>query len=633
MKKAAIYFISVLLGLTTIFYPFFVNAAIDIYYDWTYSIGGTGDEEIRDIVIDSSGNVYVVGYFEGTVDFNPTAGTDSHASTGGKDIFLTKINSDGGYGYTYSIGNTGTEDGIGVAVDDSDNVFITGQYSLTVDFNPTGGTDNHTSTGGQDIFLTKINSDGSYGYTYTMGGNSIDSPSEIILDSLNNIYVSGSYYGTVDFNPTGGIDNHISNGESDSFLTKINSNQTYGYTYTVGGSNFDGGSGVDCDSSNNVYISGYFTGLNIDLDPTAGTDNHTSNGNRDVFYTKINSNGTYGYSYSFGGNSADSSSSIVLDSSDNIYVTGAFLNTVDFDPTAGTDNHTSNGSADFFVLKINSDDSFNFAYTFGGTSGDYCYKAEIDSHGNIYLVGGYQGTADFDPTAGTDNHTAVAFYDAYLVRIEADESYGGMYNFGGDDTDIAYATAVNGSGSFYIGGYFMETADFDPGTGTENHTSNGGYDIFLSKYSIDSVPPTVSVNLNEGQVISGSYQIETHAEDARSGMQKVEFYIDESFQSEDYNNPIYDYEWDTIGLADGSYRVDVLAYDNQNNIAQVTYNVLVANGSSQIPVASELPQTGSDRGDWRYTAFLIDPSLVPDGLLAGLGAGFIAWAIVRVAKS
>jgi hypothetical protein len=157
MKKNYILFFKILLGLIIIIYPFFAEAAIDIYYDWTYSIGGTGDEEIRDIVIDSSGNVYFVGYFEGTVDFDPTDGIDNHASTGNKDIFLTMINSDGDYGYTYSIGDTGEDDGISVAVDDSDNVFIAGQYALTVDFDPTGETDDHTSTGGQDIFLTKIN--------------------------------------------------------------------------------------------------------------------------------------------------------------------------------------------------------------------------------------------------------------------------------------------------------------------------------------------------------------------------------------------------------------------------------------------------------------------------------------------
>jgi len=583
MKKITHHFLKIILGLLIIFYPLSANATIDIYYDWTYTIGGSGEDQVFDIVIDSSKNVYFVGYFNGTVDFNPTDGVDNHTSAGNKDIFLTKINSDGSYGYTYSIGSTGADNAIAVAIDSSDNVFLTGQYSLTVNFDPTGGTDNHTSNGGQDIFLTKINSNATYGYTYTMGGNSIDSPSEIILDSLNNIFISGYFYETVDFDPTGGTDNHISNGENDSFLTKINSDTTYGYTYTVGGSNFDGGSGVDYDSSNNIYMSGYFTGLNIDLDPTGGTDNHTSNGNRDIFYTRINSDETYEYSYTFGGSSADSSYSIAVDNSDDIYITGSFYNTVDFDPTGGTDNHTSNGSSDFYVLKMNSNESFNFAYTFGGSSADHCYKAEIDYHGNIYLVGGYQDTVDFDPTAGIDNHTAVAWYDAYLVRIEADTSYGGMYSFGGIDTDVAKAMAVNGSGDFYIGGYYMETADFDPGEGTENHTSNGDEDIFLSKYSIDAVPPVIiSVNLDEGQIVTGDYLIETNAVDAKSGMQKVEYYVDDSLKTEDYA-PIYVYDWDTSDLAGGSHQVDIVAYDNQNNSAQVTYNLLVVN---------ELPETG-----------------------------------------
>lgn len=589
MKKIFILFFSILCVVAVLFYPIFASATVDIYYDWTYSIGGTGNDQIMDIVIDSSGNVFTIGYFNSTVDFDPTSGTDNHSSSGSSDIFLTKINSDGSYGYTYTFGSTGADKGIAVDVDSSDNVYITGLYYLTVNFDPTGGTDNHTSNGGQDIFLTKINSTATYGYTYTVGGGSIDEPSEIILDSANNIYISGYYYDTVDFDPTGGTDNHTSNGENDSFLTKINSNATYGYTYTVGGLGLDGGSGIDHDSSDNIYMSGYFTGANIDLDPTGGTDNHTSNGNRDVFYTKINSNGIYGYSRTFGGNSADSSSSIVLDSSDNIYITGAFLNTVDFDPTGGTDSHTSNGGADFYVLKMNSNDTFGFAYTIGGSSGDYCYKAVIDSHGNIYLVGGYQGTVNFDPTGGTDNHTAVAFYDAYLVRIEADQSYGGMYNFGGADTDIAYATAVNSSGTFYIGGYYMETVDFDPGSGTENHTSNGGYEIFLSKYSIDTVPPIIiSVNLMDDQIVSGTYLVETDAVDLKSGMQKVEYYVDGSLEIQDFA-PIYDYNWDTSTLGEGSHDVNIIAYDNQNNYSQANYNVLIVN---------ELPGTGGSFRDF-----------------------------------
>jgi hypothetical protein len=174
-----------------------------------------------------------------------------------------------------------------------------------------------------------------------------------------------------------------------------------------------------------------------------------------------------------------------------------------------------------------------------------------------------------------------------LVRIEADESYGGMYSFGGDDTDIANATAVNSSGTFYIGGYFMETADFDPGTGTENHTSNGGYDMFLSKYSLDTVPPIIiSVNLDEGQIVSGDYLIETDVEDAKSGMQKVGFYVDGNLQAEDYT-PTYDYNWNTPNLEGGQHEINIIAYDNQNNIAQVAYNVLVF---------KELPSTGSDFG-------------------------------------
>ena len=155
------------------------------------------------------------------MDFNPGAGTDSHDSAGEEDIFLTKINFDGTYGYTKTMGGTDHDYGRSLAVDSSDNVYVTGYFQGTADFDPGAGTDEHTSAGLDDIFLTKINFDGSYDLTKIMGGTNQDFGQSVAVDDRVNVYITGYFSETVDFDPGAGTDNHTSAGLEDIFLTKF----------------------------------------------------------------------------------------------------------------------------------------------------------------------------------------------------------------------------------------------------------------------------------------------------------------------------------------------------------------------------------------------------------------------------
>ena len=324
-------------------------------YVWTYTMGGTGSDWGTDVTIDSSDNVYLIGSFEGTVDFDPTSGTDNKTSMGGYDIFLTKINADASYGWTYTMGGTGQDRGFGITTDSSGNVYLAGHFQETVDFDPTGGTDNKTSSE-YDVFLTKINSDASYGWTYTwtywlrMGGLS---DVRVITDSSGNVYLTGDFIETVDFDPTSGTDNKTSNGSGDLYLIKINADASYGWTYTIGGTDDDGGGpGITTDSSDNLYFTGWFRET-VDFDPTGGEDNKTAEGlYYDVFLTKINSDASYGWTYTIGGTGDKQSYGLITNSSGNVYLIGWFNGTVNFDPTPGTDIKTSNGGNDIFLTKF-----------------------------------------------------------------------------------------------------------------------------------------------------------------------------------------------------------------------------------------------------------------------------------------
>ena len=209
-------------GLTILFLYYGTVVHAEAVYSFTKSMGGTNGDFGQSVITDSYGNVYITGYFSGTADFDPGIITDNHTSAGLEDIFLTKINSDGSYGFTKIMGGTDQDFGQSVAVDGSDNVYITGYFSGTADFDPGASKDNHTSAGLEDIFITKINFDGSYDLTATIGGTDNEVGQSLTLDDNVHLYLTGYFSGTdVDFNPGTGTDYHASAGLEDIFLTKF----------------------------------------------------------------------------------------------------------------------------------------------------------------------------------------------------------------------------------------------------------------------------------------------------------------------------------------------------------------------------------------------------------------------------
>ncbi len=123
------------------------------------------------MAVDSSGNVYTAGMFYGTVDFDPGSGTENRTSAGGAAAYLLKLDSSGDYAWVAVFGNSQTDTAQGVAVDSSGNVYVTGYFEGTVDFDPGSGTDNHTSTGSKDVFVLKLDSSGDLVWAKSFGGS------------------------------------------------------------------------------------------------------------------------------------------------------------------------------------------------------------------------------------------------------------------------------------------------------------------------------------------------------------------------------------------------------------------------------------------------------------------------------
>ena len=157
---------------------------------------------------------------------------------------------------------------------------------------------------------------------------------------------------------------------------------------------------------------------------------------------------------SFGGTSTDQGYSIALDSSGNVYTTGRFQGTADFDPGAGTNNLTAQGDYDVFIQKLDPSGNFLWAKSFGGTSYDVGYSIALDASGNIYTTGLFGGTVDFDPGAGTNNLTAQGNFDVFIQKLDPSGNFLWAKSFGGTSYDVGYSIALDASGNIYTTGYF-----------------------------------------------------------------------------------------------------------------------------------------------------------------------------------
>jgi hypothetical protein len=154
---------------------------------------------------------------------------------------------------------------------------------------------------------------------------------------------------------------------------------------------------------------------------------------------------------------------------------------VDFDPGAGTVNLSSAGSGDIFVQKLDASGNFVWARGMGGTSDDVGRGIAVDSAGNVYTTGYFNGTVDFDPGAGTVNLSSAGGRDIFVQKLDASGNLVWARGMGGTNNDDGQASRWTARATSTPRALFNGTVDFDPGAGTVNLSSAGGYDIFVQK--------------------------------------------------------------------------------------------------------------------------------------------------------
>lgn len=477
--------------------PFILSLSPAGDYNWAINYGMSvatpGNMTCRAIARDASGSVYATGFFSGTqVDFDPGPGMANLTSTGvttETDIFLAKYDAAGNYLWAKRIGSANDDDAYGLAVDGNGNVSITGYFMGTVDFDPGAGTSNLTSAGDWDIFIAQYDASGNYLWAKQIGGTSNETSKSIAIDANNNLYITGYFRNTVDFDPGPGVANQTTM-NYDIFIAKYDASGNYLWAKTlIGPGSYGEGANLVWDVSGHVYITGDFTNT-IDFDPGPGTANLSSMGQSfDIFIAKYDVFGNYVWAKRMGGILGDEGTCLALDGVGNIYATGAFSGTADFDPGAGVANLTGQGGSDIFIAKYDPAGNYIWAKGIGGTLFDSGTSLALDGNNKISITGHFFNTADFDPGAGTANLTSSGETDVFLAQYDVAGNYLWAKNFG--DTGIDYAPCIaSGTGKINVGGGFNGTVDFDPGPGTANRTAISQFgDIFIAQYTDDAPMP------------------------------------------------------------------------------------------------------------------------------------------------
>jgi len=452
---------------------------------WAKNMGGTSLDNGQSIAVDASGNVYTIGYFQGTADFDPGTGVSNLTSIGGTDIFISKLNSAGNFVWVKQIGGSSGDVGRSIKVDGSGNVYTTGQFGGSVDFNPGSGTFSLTSFGLNDVFVSKLDASGNFVWAKQMGGVNNDYGYGIALDASSNVYTTGAFEGTADFDPNTGVSNSISVGSFDIFISKLDVSGNFVWAKSIGSTSDDFGLCITTDGPGNVLTSGYFKAT-ADFDPGAATYTLTSVNARDVFVSKLNSAGNFVWTKQIGGGGNQTANSIATDASGNVYTTGSFEAAADFDPDAGVFSMNSVGADDIFISKLNQSGLFGFAKSIGSTGFDYGRGINIDASGNVLTTGEFSGSADFDPGIGTNSLVALSSsYDSYISKLNSNGNFVSAKNIGSAGGDaVGNAITSDAAGNIYTTGYFSGTTDFDPDAGVVNLTPSGTQaDVFVLKMS------------------------------------------------------------------------------------------------------------------------------------------------------
>lgn len=383
-----------------------------------------------------------------------------------------------GWAKRMGAGGVNQDYGYSIASDNAGNVYTTGSFSATTDFDPGPGTFTLTNAGSNDIFIQKLDKLGNFVWAKNIPGTFDESGIAIDIGTNGNVFISGQFTGPTDFDPGAGVTTLSNSGAYDIFVLCLDPSGNFVWAKSFGGSSSEYVTNMTLNSLNDVLITGYFSGT-TDFDPSAGTNNITSNGGDDFFISKLDVSGNYQWTKRIGGAFDEYIYDISCNTSNQIVVSGKFTGTLDFDPNATTANMTATNMDDAFVLQLDNNGTYVWSAKLGGNGVETAYGITTDNANNVYVTGYLNASMDADPGAGVYNLATTGANDIFVEKLNSSGGFSWAFVLGATNNDNGRDIAVGANGNVYTCGYYRSSFDFDPGPGTTTATSNGLGDIFI----------------------------------------------------------------------------------------------------------------------------------------------------------
>ncbi len=456
----------------------FVYSQVPDFY-WAKRLGGFSAVG-HSLALDPMGNVYTVGHFKGSGDFDPGTGSMNFTSAGSDDGYISKLDRHGNFVWAKQVGGSDWDQAVAITVDGANNLYVTGYFEGTVSF----GSTTLIASSPRDIFVCKLDDLGNFLWAKSMPGDDTGVPYSVATDSQNNVIITGGFKGTVDFNPNAGNFNLTSFGNEDVFVVKLDPTGNFLWAKQMGGTELDRGNSVTVDNSDDIILTGRTKGV-VDFNGTTLNTVESTN----VFICKLANDGTQQWVKQFEGTtigttivgpisnpvivplgSFGTGMGVVTDNTGNIYTTGYYKGNVDFDPDTGTFYIPSVDSTheDVFVSKLNNQGDFQWAKMIGGTPRCQAWGIDVNALGYVYYTGRFSGTIDFDPSvSGTYNLTSgysSGGSDAFIGILDFNGDFVWTGQFEGSDGHINIGRSIKADdeGRIHTTGYFGGIVDFNP---------------------------------------------------------------------------------------------------------------------------------------------------------------------------
>ena len=328
---------------------------------------------------------------------------------------MLKLDPDGNYLWAVSVFGSTPSGGNGIALDEHNNVLVTGFFQGTVDFDPGPGINTLTSAGGHDAFVFKLDSLGNFIWAKGYGAAGEDNSWEITVDDEQNVLVMGYFENTVDFGPGVPAADLTSAGSQDIFILKLDSNGDFVWVKRIGNELIDLPNSITVNSSGDVFLTGKFK-HEVDFDPGQNVASLVSPTDQ-AFLLKLNKDGEYQWVFSPEGLIYSIGLELVTDNLDQIYLTGAFRGVGDFEPGSGVTNLATNTNNDLFVVKLDSSDMLIWAKSLGDERDDVIYESTVDKFGNLLLTGVFRDTLDLDAGGNIPAVVSAGLEDGLLIKL------------------------------------------------------------------------------------------------------------------------------------------------------------------------------------------------------------------------